>query len=365
MKMNYNVPLGSGLNPYEPKRHHILGSILGGLIGGAFGLAGNAQQAGYTKEQMRLQSKLNKDEMSHSAGLQRNQQEWMMNNMYGKMTSGMKNAGLNPATANGTTPATPAGVSLATGPSGPAAHGEGLGAAVTQGALAGKQVEMTDAQIENIEADTEKKKEESKNTAADTKIKEWESDPRILKLKERGLDSMALKTYAEADVAKETVTKVAREADSIFESMQLTKEQVKKCQADTAKTYTAILTDLQSLNESEQRVALLIAEQELTKEQKRTERSKQAELSASAEHHKAGAAYDRAGIVTRHQEARESKVRAAGQAIANKAAAWRQQVLEASGSVTEQGALLGAKRIIGLFNPLDHVSFGGSTVTHN
>lgn len=363
MKYNFNVPLGVPI--YGTPKKHWLGSLIGGLVGGAFGMAGNAQNHSYTKEQQKLQSKLNKEEMVTSQGMQNAQQDWLMNTQYGKMVSGMKNAGLNPATANGTSPATPSVGHGSSGGVGPAAHGEGLGAAVTQGALAGKQAEMTDAQIDNIKAATDKLKEESKNTAADTKIKEWEADPRILKLRERGLDSMALKTYAEADVAKETVTKVAREADSIFVSMQLTKEEVKKCQADTAKTYTAILTDLQSLTESEQRVALLIAEQELTKEQKRTERFKQSELFASAEHHKAGAAYDRAGIVTRHQEARESKVRAAGQAIANKAAEWRQKVLEVSGSVTEQGALLGAKRIIGLFNPLDHVSFGGSTVTHN
>lgn len=362
--MNFNIPLGSGLNPYEPLHHHIIGSVLGGLIGGAFGLAGNAQQHTYTKEQQRLQSKLNKEEMATSQGMQNAQQDWLMNTQYGKMVSGMKNAGLNPATANGTSPASVSAGHPSTGGVGPASHGESLAAAVSQGAMAGKEVELTDAQIKNIEADTEKKKEESKNTAADTKIKEWESDPRILALKEKGLDATAQKTYAEADVAKETVIKVSREAGLIFEQMNLTIEEQKKCQAETAKTYTAILTDLQSLKESEQRIALMYAQEELAKEMKHTERAKQTELYAAADEHKASAAYNRAGVLERHQNVRESKqrvneskVRAVGISIANRAAKWRQDVIETSGSVTEQAGILGAKRTLDLLNPLSHVSF--------
>ena len=348
----------------------ILGALAGGAVSGLFGLAGQAQQASYTKEQQRLQSKLNREEMAYSQGLQNAQQEHLMNTMYGKMVSGMKNAGLNPATANGTTPATPSvghPSSGGVGPAGPPTSS--LGSDIVSGAIAGANVQkdlaIKDAQKENIDADTQLKQSQSRNTEADTKLKEWESDPRILKLKEQGLDATAQRTYAEAGVAKQEMIRIGRDADLIFEKIGLTQQEKQRCQAETAKTYTAIMTDLQQLTESEQRIALLIAEEDLAKEQKRTERSKQAELGAAADSHKANAAYARAGVVTRHQEARESKARTVGLQIANRANEWRQKVTEASGSVTEQGALLGAKRIIGLFNPFDHVSFGGSTVTHN
>ena len=77
IKVNCNVPLGSGLNPYQPLRHHIL-DVLGGLISGAFGLAGQAAQASYTKEQQKLQSKLNKEEMATSQGMQNAQHQEKM-----------------------------------------------------------------------------------------------------------------------------------------------------------------------------------------------------------------------------------------------------------------------------------------------
>lgn len=92
-----------------------------GLLGLASGALSAHQQQVNTRENMLLQHALNKNEMNHSMQLQRSQQEWLMNNQYQKTVAGMKNAGLNPATANGTTPAVPSAGSPSSGGSGPAA----------------------------------------------------------------------------------------------------------------------------------------------------------------------------------------------------------------------------------------------------
>lgn len=47
------------------------------------------------------------EQMRYAMGLQNAQQEKLRNSQYNAMVSGMKNSGLNPATANGTTPVTP------------------------------------------------------------------------------------------------------------------------------------------------------------------------------------------------------------------------------------------------------------------
>ena len=111
---------------YRPKRKFFWGAVASG-IAGLFGLAGQENNSRITKEQMQLQHRMNKDEMNHSMQLQKNQQDWLMNTMYGKNVSGMKNAGLNPATANGVSPATPSGGSPSSGTSGPSATNSNLG----------------------------------------------------------------------------------------------------------------------------------------------------------------------------------------------------------------------------------------------
>lgn len=95
-----------------------LGSSVLGFIGGD---TSQRRQQEATRENMMLQHALNKNEMNHSMQLQRAQQEWLMNTQYQKNVAGMKNAGLNPATANGVSPAVPSGGSPSTGSSGPSA----------------------------------------------------------------------------------------------------------------------------------------------------------------------------------------------------------------------------------------------------
>lgn len=147
MKLVFDLPLGVPELGTPFKCNPLIGAAaVGAGISAIGGLLGNAQQAVYTKEQQKLQSKLNKQEMEHSMGLQRSQQEWLMNSQYGKMASGMKNAGLNPATANGTTPATPSPGSPTTGGVGPAFHGSDLGLAISQGAGIAADLRLKDSQ---------------------------------------------------------------------------------------------------------------------------------------------------------------------------------------------------------------------------
>lgn len=136
-------------------------SVVSGIANVFGGLFGSNKQGQETRENMRLQHKLNKEEMAYSSGLQRSQQEWLMNTQYGKTVAGMKNAGLNPAMANGTTPATPAAGSPSSGSSGPSAGMPdfNLGASVDT-YLRAKQVEnetkVADSEAKLNEANAEK-----------------------------------------------------------------------------------------------------------------------------------------------------------------------------------------------------------------
>ena len=121
--IDFNRPLDSPA--YRPQLKcidPIIGGALigvgGGLLNGLFGSTSQSQQ---TAENMRRQHKYNINEMQQSMDLQRNQQEFLMNSMYGKTASGMKSAGFNPATANGVSPSVPSGGSPSTGGTAPSA----------------------------------------------------------------------------------------------------------------------------------------------------------------------------------------------------------------------------------------------------
>lgn len=118
--VSFNYPLG--VLPRKMLNASVPWDPIIGAVGGLFkGIVGSSMQNEYTKEQMRLQSKLNRQESAYNMGLQQANQEWLMNRQYGAEVSGMKNAGLNPATANGTAPATPALARPSSGGSGPSA----------------------------------------------------------------------------------------------------------------------------------------------------------------------------------------------------------------------------------------------------
>lgn len=97
MRLNFNIPLGVTIHGHP--RHFIFG--LESLVGGVMNMAGNAQKFEYDKYLKAMQSRLNREEMQHSMGLQQSQNEWMMNRQYSAQVQGLKNAGLNPAMAGG------------------------------------------------------------------------------------------------------------------------------------------------------------------------------------------------------------------------------------------------------------------------
>lgn len=152
--LNIDRPLGSG-NPYAPNAPCIWPAIIGAVGGIASAAIGSSMQSGFTKEQQKLQSRLNREEMNHSMALQRGQQEWLMNTQYGKSVSGMKNAGLNPATANGVSPATPSAGHPSTGSSGPSASMPSID--VTGAALDGLNIESLNEDIKAKQIDNKRK----------------------------------------------------------------------------------------------------------------------------------------------------------------------------------------------------------------
>lgn len=333
-----NTPLGCGLVPGVPRFNYILSGLVAAGVSALGGLAGASASNSYTKEQMK-----------YSQQLQNAQQEWLANTQYGKMASGMKNAGLNPATANGTTPATPA----AGHPSSSAPDLSGLGSNAVAAAInaenAAKDIEVKDAQKENIQADTQLKESQTTNTEADTVIKRWQGLPEYQKAVLDGLNGQAKKAWAEAGLADQQTVKCVAEIQKIGKEMKLTDEQINLIQAEAAKTRKEIDAIVKGMDEADARMLLMEA-------QRRTESAKQAELYAAADEHRASAADHRAGVVQKHADARLSGQQAKLVQIETKMKSFEQKVIEASGSPTEQGALRGAKRLVNIVNPMSSIT---------
>lgn len=244
-----NTTLGLCANPYAPQKKLIWGALAGAGASLLGGLLGGAQQHIYTKEQQRLQSQLNREEQEHSMALQQQNQEWLMNRQYGASVSGMKNAGLNPATANGTAPATPALGHPSSGSSGPAASMPNFDLA---GAI--KEGELMQAQIDNINADTQNKKSQSSNFDADTRLKEIQARPDFVKAGLDKLSGEAQLAWCQSDLTAKQSVKYMAEVQKIGKDMQLTDAQINNLQSQTAKAY-------QDIQESISRISLNKAEQ--------------------------------------------------------------------------------------------------------
>lgn len=255
MKYNFNVPLGSGVCSYAPRPKPILGSLIGGAISGLFGMAGQSQQAGYTKEQQKLQSKLNREEMAYSQGLQNNQQNWLMSTQYGKMVSGMKNAGLNPATANGTSPGAVSAGHPSTGGVGPAGPPtSSLGSDIMAGAAAG-------AAIKNTEADSKLKEAQAKNIDEDTSWKNFMNTPEYRKATLDGITNQALKDWWSAknsekgiELTDQEIAYKAQLTKNLGKQYDMTEAQINQINAAAAETYARILEIMQGIKESEARI---------------------------------------------------------------------------------------------------------------
>lgn len=145
---------------------------VGGLLGLASGALSSHQQQVNTRENMLLQHSLNKNEMNHSMQLQKSQQEWLMDHQYAKTVAGMKNAGLNPAIANGVSPSVPSGGSPSSGGSGPS--GAAANYDIVGGMSAGLAVQNQMTQNKIAEEDLTRKRIENRLLEIDKLNKEAE-----------------------------------------------------------------------------------------------------------------------------------------------------------------------------------------------
>lgn len=357
MKLIFDKPLGLG-NPLAPDQKQFWWVPLAAAgVSAAASLFGNSQQSGLTKEQMRLQSRLNKEEMGHSMKLQENYQKMMYGQGTSAMTQGMKNAGLNPAMAGGGTPGV-AGASASphTGPAGPAATASHLGSDVAAGIQAGLEAQKTKndtdvaaSQVELNKALKNKTESETNNIDEDTKIKQWQNSPRYRALVENGLDASAAKEWAAANLSDKQAMECMAKVQEIGKRMQLTDEEINKVQAETAKLYKEIQEITQGMKESESRILLNYAKI-------RTESAMQNDLNASAADH-------RAGVVQKHADARLKGAEKLGveqktklDKIETKMKEFKQKAIEIAGDAGHHGSVMFVKDILNMVNPFGDIS---------
>lgn len=246
------TPVGFSPMSCKFKQNPLAAAAVGAGISGLFGLASGSMQKGFTKEQQRLQSKLNREEMAYSSGLQRSQQEWLMNSQYGKMASGMKNAGLNPATADGTTPSVPTPGSPSSGSSGPSAGSVNLDPVAGAQAAADLELKHSQASLFDAQADDQR----FKNT------------PVYRSLILRGMTediSLAVSRASEANSnVKLNEQKVAESVVSMqkmFSEIGVNDEQKKVLAQSCTESQYRCASILQGLKESDQRIALMKAQE--------------------------------------------------------------------------------------------------------
>lgn len=155
MKLIFDKPLGNG-NPYAPSQKCIWSALIGAGASLLGNMLGSEQQAGYTKEQQKLQSKLNRQEMQHSMALQENYQNMLWNKGAAKTVSGMKHAGLNPAMAGGTS------LGGASGSGGVAKPGSGAsGPSASPGAKLGSEAVASAMNVQQTESNVELNKSQA------------------------------------------------------------------------------------------------------------------------------------------------------------------------------------------------------------
>lgn len=232
MKLIFN-DIGNGLCPYAPHKKPILDSLIGAGINLIGGFAQGAQQHTFTQEQQKLQSRLNKDEMAYSNGLQRAQQEWLMNSQYGAAVSGMKGAGLNPATANGTSLSTPSASSPTTGPSGPSAGMPNIDLVASMKGIQDikNSVKLTDAQTDALDAQADKDRAD-----ANLKRKDINSYGDRLAADLANKDAQT-KLYGEqSNEAKENANYLRQKGGEIQENIKLIQQHVRESKANESFT---------------------------------------------------------------------------------------------------------------------------------
>lgn len=247
----------------------MIGSIISGLFGlgaaamnGANQYAQNAQNQKYTQENMRLQNTLNKDEKSFQDSLNRGYQNMLWDNQYTKAVSGMKNAGLNPADNGSSIGGMSASNNVSSGSSGPAMHGSmaDLGGSFMQGVMARKEMEMLDAQKQNIEADTDAKKGAARKANAEAAYQEWMNTPDYRKLVENGMSAdaiqktyMAYKSASDVEVNNSVINRNIQEANHLSVLCKLDTARTEQAQQETGRIVAETHSLYQGIKESKAR----------------------------------------------------------------------------------------------------------------
>lgn len=332
--MKYNVVNSDvcSFPAYRPKRKFFWGAVASG-IAGLFGLAGQQNNARITKEQMQMQHRMNKDEMNHSMQLQKSQQEWMLNNMYGKNVSGMTNAGLNPATANGVSPATPSGGSPSSGTSGPSASNSNLGSDMANAMLAG----------ENMQADLDVKKAQANLLDEQANEQRFKNSDVYRNLVLRGMNtSIALdiarvsETNSNVQVNTQKIAESLTYQQKMLSDIGFTDEQKKVLTQSCVESQYRCASILQEMKESEARIVLHKAQAytqiEIGKLQSHL--AHQADTQASLNTALDTQAEANTGLIRQMKETEthktsKSKLDAKAQELANEAVSYANQVLMA------------------------------------
>lgn len=200
---------------------------LSAFIGAAGSLASGAIQQYNTHANQRLQSKLNREEMAYSHQLQKSQQDWLMNVQYGKMVSGMRNAGLNPATANGTTPSVPSASSPQTGGTGPQGANPNLDVLgdILATAQANANIDATETQSKKNTAEAEYFEAKKQEVEADTENKTYENSPEQRQRRNRETDTRIENMISKTGLQDEQAITEGVKAVHELEKIGLTRNQ--------------------------------------------------------------------------------------------------------------------------------------------
>ena len=214
---------------------------LDGLVGGAMNMAGNAQQFEYDKYLKKMQSKLNREEMEHSMGLQKSQQEWLMNTQYNKQVSGMKNAGLNPAMANG---GSVGGISGSSGTPTTGSAGSGMSGgnfdygSTVMGLSQNERRLENESKIANAQADALSAQAEKDRKQAGLTQKDIDSYGDRLAADLANKDAQTALFGSKSAEAKENAELLRKKGDEIQENIKLIQQRVNESKANETFTRT-------------------------------------------------------------------------------------------------------------------------------
>lgn len=216
------------------------GSIAGGIGSALIGNSG-------TRQNMQLQAKLNKEQLSYQDALNRNYQNMLWSKQYQAQMSGMKNAGLNPALANGTSVGgATASNSLSAGPTGPSGAMPSIDpvSGAVSAMNAEKDMTIKDKQAELIDAQTKETLSRAEKNTEEAEFVRFQNSPsyKAARLSGASNESLrafwdAMKSQSDIKVNDQSVIKMAKETEKIAEEVGLVGEQKKNYIAATAKLY--------------------------------------------------------------------------------------------------------------------------------